>query len=193
MAGRGTFELVTGPMFAGKTQLLLERLSAAEKLGKRVLAVKPTIDSRWPNEIVSHSGDRRTALSVHDADELLQFAEGHEIVGVDEAQFFDREFADTIAELRLTTNLVVAALDLDFRAQPFAVVSELIARADIVHRLRAVCGSCGNSATLTQRFVHDVPAPYDDAVVRIGGDELYAPRCRRCYGVERDAVTLRTA
>jgi thymidine kinase len=187
------FELVTGPMFAGKTQFLLERLSAAEALGKPVLAVKPTVDSRWPNEIVSHSGDRRAARSVRDSSELLELADDHEIVGVDEGQFFTRELVDAVTELRLTTHLVVAALDLDFRARPFAVVSDLVARADVIHRLRAICSSCGSSATLTQRFVDDVPAPYDDAVVRIGGDELYAPRCRGCYRAEREAVTLQTA
>jgi thymidine kinase len=192
-AKRGIFELVTGPMFAGKTQLLLARLSAAEALGQRILAVKPNVDSRWPNEIVSHSGNRRRALIVRDGSELLEHVDGHAIVGVDEGQFFGRELVYAIAKLRLTTHVVVAALDLDFRAEPFAVVRELVARADVIHRLHAICGSCGASATLTQRFVDGAPARYDDPVVRVGGSELYAPRCRRCYGVEREAVTLRTA
>jgi thymidine kinase len=187
------FELVTGPMFAGKTQLLLNRLSAAEGLGQRVIAAKPTVDSRWPNEIVSHSGDRRRALIVRDGGELLEHVDGHAIVGVDEGQFLDRELVYAIAKLRLMTHVIVAALDLDFRAEPFAVVRELVARADVIHRLHAICGSCGASATLTQRLVEGEPAPYDDPVVRVGGDELYAPRCRRCYSVERRAVALRSA
>jgi thymidine kinase len=180
-------------MFSGKTQLLLERLAAAEARGKRVVGVKPLIDARWPSEIVAHNGARRPAVSVVDAQELLEVVEEHDLVGLDEAQFFDCELVEAVAVLRRSTRVVAAALDLDFRGEPFAVVPELIARADVVRRLRAVCGACGNSATLTQRLINGVPAPLDDAVVLVGGEELYSPRCARCYLVEREAASVRTA
>jgi thymidine kinase len=179
-------------MFAGKTQLLLELLAAAEARGERVIGVKPLVDARWPREIVSHSGARRSAVSVRDSEELLRVAEGCDLVGLDEAQFFDLGLAEALEVLRSSTRVVAAALDLDFRGDPFAVVPELIVRADVVHRLRAICGVCGKNATLTQRLVDGVPAPLDDAVIRVGGDELYSPRCARCYLVEREAATVPT-
>jgi thymidine kinase len=180
-------------MFAGKTELLLERLAAAEARGKGVLALKPFVDTRWPDEIVSHSGSRRAAVSVSDDRELLELADRYDFVGIDEAQFFDRDLAGAVAQLQLATHVVVAALDLDFRGEPFAVVPDLVAQADVVHQLRAICGSCGGSATLTQRFIHGMPAPFDDALIRVGGDELYAPRCPRCYQVERTAAIAQPA
>jgi thymidine kinase len=180
-------------MFAGKTQLLLERLAAAEGLGKRVLAVKPIVDSRWPDEIVSHSGDRRSAAVARDGLELLGFADAYEVVGIDEAQFFEGEFAAAVGMLRQSTKVVVAALDLDFRGEPFGVVPALVEEADVVHRLTATCGVCGGRATLTQRILDGVPAPLEDEVVRVGGIELYSPRCASCYAWERDAIRAQTA
>jgi thymidine kinase len=177
-------------MFAGKTQLLLTRLAAAEGCGTQVLAVKPLIDTRWPDEIVSHGGARRPAVSVRESSEIVELARKHTLVCIDEAQFFGPDLIDAVAELQQVAHVLVAALDLNFRCEPFAVVSDLISQADTVHRLRAVCGSCGGSATLTQRFVDGFPAPFDDAVVRVGGDELYAPRCTRCYLAEREVAPV---
>ena|SRR5437763_6875438 len=192
-ARSGLLELVTGPMFAGKTELLLERLWAAEASGKKAVAVKPRIDTRWPGEIVSHSGARRAAVALGDDGELLELVERYDVVGIDEAQFFARRFADVIGELRQARHVVVAALDLNFRGDSFPVVPALVEEADVVHRLTATCGSCGGRATLTQRIVDGAPAPLDDDVVRVGGTELYAPRCASCYAWERKAVQARTA
>src|SRR5919201_701987 len=97
---RGLLELVTGPMFAGKTACLLERLAAIEARGYPVLAIKPRVDTRWPDEIVSHSGGRRHAVSVWNGSELVGLADGYELVGIDEAQFFERDLIDAVAELR---------------------------------------------------------------------------------------------
>jgi thymidine kinase len=189
----GLFELVTGPMFAGKTELLLKRLAAAEADGKRALAVKPLIDTRWPDEIVSHSGARRRATSVRDGGELLALTEKYEVVGIDEGQFFEGDLVDAVTELQSAKRVVVAALDRNFRGEPFAVVLDLLGRADVVRQLQAICGGCRGGATLTQRYVGTIPAPFTDAVVRVGGDELYAPRCPRCYYAERELASVQTA
>jgi thymidine kinase len=189
----GMLELVTGPMFAGKTEFLLERLAAIEAHGYPVLAVKPRVDTRWPDSIVSHSGARRHAVSVRNGSELVGLADGYKLVGIDEAQFFESDLIDAVAELRRATQVVVAALDFDFRGELFAIVPELVNGADVVRRVQAVCGACGGRATLTQRFVDGLLAPFSDAVIRVGGDELYAPRCSRCYGAEREAASAQTA
>jgi thymidine kinase len=180
-------------MFAGKTQLLLERLSAAEFRGDQVIGVKPLVDVRSPSEIVSHSGASRPAVSVRDGEELLGVADRHDLVGIDEAQFFDFELVEAVAALRRSAHVVVAALDLDFRREPFSVLPELVCQADVVHRLRAVCGVCRNGATLTQRLVDGMPAPLDDAILRVGGEELYSPRCVGCYLAEREVAAAQSA
>jgi thymidine kinase len=181
-------------MFAGKTELLLERLAVAEVGGECALAVKPLVDTRWPDGIVSHSGARRRATSVRDGGELIALAEKYDVVGIDEGQFFERDLVDAVAELQRAKRVVVAALDRDFRGEPFNVVPGLARRADVVRQLQAICGACGGGATLTQRYVDAAPAPFTDAVVRVGGDELYAPRCPRCYYAEREPLaSIRTA
>src|SRR5207247_82296 len=118
---------------------------------------------------------------VPDARHLLKLAGHHDLVVVDESQFFDHELVAVIGEFRRGgTHIVAAALDLDFRGEPFGVVPTLVEEADVVHRLTATCGACGSRATLTQRILNGAPAPLEDEVVRVGGTELYAPRCASC-------------
>jgi thymidine kinase len=176
-------EVIAGPMFSGKTDELLRRVAGGALF-------KPWVDDRHAAaEIVSHSGVRRPATVVADSSELMALACGAALVGVDEGQFFDEGLADVAAGLaRSGARVVVAALDCDFRAQPFPVSAALTRRADRVDLLRAVCMRCGAAATLTQRLLDGVPAPLDDSVVRVGGEELYEARCRRCYAEERTAV-----
>lgn len=167
-------------MFSGKTDELLRRAGAG-------MLLKPWVDDRHASAaIVSHSGARRPATVAHGSAELGVLARGAPLVGIDEAQFFDPGLVEVAEALsRAGARVVAAALDRDFRAVPFPVSSGLIERADRVDLLRAVCGRCGAAATLTQRFVDGAPAPLADAVVRIGGQDLYAPRCERCYAEER--------
>jgi thymidine kinase len=173
-------EVIAGPMFSGKTDELLRRAGAGALF-------KPWVDDRHASaEIVSHSGTRRPARVVAGSAELGLRAGGAPLVGIDEGQFFDLglvEVAESLA--RAGTHVVVATLDRDFRAVPFPVGAGLIERADRVDLLRAVCGRCGAEATLTQRFLDGAPAPLADTVVRVGGRELYEPRCERCYAEER--------
>lgn len=175
-------------MFSGKTDELLRRAGAGTLF-------KPWVDDRHGTpEIVSHSGARAHANVVADSVELGELARGAPLVGIDEGQFFDTGLAEVAAALaREGARVVVAALDLDFRARPFPVSAELAARADRVDVLRAVCGRCGDAATLTQRLLGGAPAPFDDDTVRIGGAELYEPRCERCYAEERAAVVRSTS
>jgi thymidine kinase len=184
---RGALEVITGPMFSGKTDELLRRA------GTGVL-FKPWVDDRHATpEIVSHSGARRVAQVVSGSAALHDLARSASLVGIDEAQFFDSGLVEVAAALAGEgARVVVAVLDLDFRARPFPVSAALLPRAHRVDRLRAVCGRCGDEATLTQRLLDGAPAPLEDDVVRVGGAELYEPRCERCYGEER-AGAVRSA
>jgi thymidine kinase len=174
-------------MFSGKTDELLRRVCAGALF-------KPWVDDRHSAaEIVSHSGVRRPATVVSGSGELAELARGAPLVGIDEAQFFDDGLAEVaVALARAGARVVVAGLDRDFRAEPFPVTAAVIERADKVDLLRAVCGRCGDEATLTQRLLDGAPAPLDDSVVRIGGADLYEPRCERCYAEER-AGAVRSA
>ena len=183
MHTRAVLEVIAGPMFSGKTDELLRR--AAEGV-----LVKPRVDDRHATtEVVSHTGVRAPAVVVVSSAELVDAVPGAALVGVDEGQFFDAGLVEVARALADGgTRVVVAALDRDFRAQPFAVSAGLIELADRVDLLVAECGRCSAAATLTQRFRDGKPVPLDDPVVRIGGHELYEPRCARCWTEERAAV-----
>jgi thymidine kinase len=175
--------LISGPMFAGKTQLLLNRLATADAAGAAVVAAKPLVDSRFgTSTIVSHTGESRPATVISSAGELLATAADRDVVGIDEGQFLDLGTAWASCTLASTCDVVVAALDLDFRTRPFPATALLQDRADEVVRLAATCGRCGDAATLTQRLINGNPAPPTDPVIRIGAAELYEPRCSRCFG-----------
>ena len=176
-------EVIAGPMFSGKTDALLRRTAGG-------VLVKPHVDDRHDvPEVVAHTGARAAAHVVVASAEIPGLAEGAQLVGVDEGQFFDGglvEVARSLADAGV--QVIVAALDRDFRADPFPVSAGLIDAADRVDLLRGVCGRCGEPATLTQRLRGGVPVPLDDPVVRTGGAELYEPRCEPCWGEERSAV-----
>ena len=176
-------EVIAGPMFSGKTDELLRRAAGG-------VLLKPLVDDRHAvPEIVSHAGARAPALVVAGSAGIAAAAGGAALVGVDEGQFFDEGLVEVASALAAGgARVIVAALDRDFRAEPFAVSTGLIERADRVDLLHAACGRCGAPATLTQRLVDGGPAPLDDAVVRVGGAELYEPRCERCWAEERAAV-----
>jgi thymidine kinase len=174
-------EVVAGPMFSGKTDELLRRAAGG-------VLVKPHVDDRhdFP-EIVAHSGARAAARVVAASAELPDVP----LLGVDEGQFFDDGLVEAVARLSAGgARVIVAALDRDFRGEPFALTEALRGRADRYDLLSGVCSRCGDPATLTQRFRDGVPVPLGDDVVRIGGRELYAPRCARCWTEERAAVRV---
>jgi thymidine kinase len=185
----GWLEVIFGPMFSGKSEELLRRLRRAEIARQRVVLVKPRVDDRYGvARVVSHGGTRMRAVAVTSPYELMRVADGFDVVGIDEVQFFDESIVAVVERLVASGRRVVAAgLDTDFRHRPFGSVPTLVCIAERVDKLQAVCERCGGAATRTQRLSDDVTAPFGGATIQVGGGELYEARCAACYesGVER--------
>lgn len=183
----GWIELVCGSMFSGKTEELLRRIRRAEIARKKVQLFKPTIDNRYGLvRVASHDGlAREDAIVVCNAEDVLRRLEvDTEVVAVDEVQFFDETIADVCDHLADRGLRVIAAgLDQDFRGEPFGPMPLLLARAERVDKLHAICVACGASASRTQRLIDGRPARYDDPVILVGGSESYEARCRNCHEV----------
>lgn len=171
-------------MFSGKTGLLIERLASATQTGLSAVALKPTRDTRSQSELRSHSGSV-FAAEPWDGGALPDAVSLASLVAVDEAQFLPEAALDALDALRGRVTVLVAGLDRDFRRRPFGLVAALAERADLVHRLTATCSRCLRPAEFTQRLVDGVPAPLDDATIRVGADELHQPRCAACFEAER--------
>jgi len=188
----GWLEVVCGPMFSGKSEEMIRRLRRAEIAGQRVLLCKPRIDDRYDvTDVVSHAGVRMRAIPVGSVAEVLARAEGHEVVGIDEVQFFEPSVVDAalvLAERGL--RVICAGLDQDFRRLPFGPIPELLAHAEFVDKLQAVCHRCGGAATTTQRLVDGRPAPYAGETIVVGALDAYEARCRACHEPGADAVQL---
>ena len=169
---------------------MIERLASAAQLGLEAVALKPARDTRAVAELVSHTG-RTHPAQTWDGRAPLELGEAR-LVAVDEAPFLPAEAVCALAALRDEERTIVAAgLDLDFRREPFGPMLALAAAADLVHRLTATCSRCLRPAEFTQRLVDRRPAPFDDETVRVGAEELYQPRCGKCYEAERDPSAAR--
>ncbi len=183
----GWIEIVCGSMFSGKTEELLRRVRRAEIARKKVQLFKPAIDNRYGQvRVASHNGvAREDAVVVACADELLSLVRPDtDVVAIDEVQFFDMAIAavcDTLANRGMC--VIVAGLDQDFRGEPFGPMTQLLARAERVDKLNAICVTCSASASRTQRLIDGKPARYDDPVILVGGSESYEARCRSCHEV----------
>lgn len=178
---QGRLEVITGCMFCGKTEELIRQLRRHRIARQRVQVFKPAIDDRYGTDrIASHSGADFEAVPVDQPmSVILTLAEGTTVVGLDEAQFFGPEIVVVVEDLISRGLLVVVAgLNQDFRGQPFGVMPELMARADELTLLPAVCMICGGVATRTQRLIDGKPARFDEPVVLVGGAESYEARCR---------------
>ena len=186
MAG---LELICGPMFSGKSGLLVARLADASAAGLRVLAVKPEIAVE-PGWIASRAGPRWPAVSLAAASELADVVAGHDLVGIDEAHFFDDDLVEAVGHG--ATRFVVAGLDLDFRGEPFAPIARLVPRADRVTRLTATCARCGAEATRSQRLVAGRPADADSPQIVVAR-HLYEPRCTSCFEAAPSGAVRRVA
>jgi len=178
-------------MFSGKSEELIRRVKRAVIARRTVQVFKPAIDDRFGSELVrSHDGDTFVARPVRSSAEIgpLLLPETS-VVGVDEVQFFDPGIVGVVRELVTNGRRVICAgLDLDFRGEPFGPVPTLLALAERVDKLEAICVVCGESATRTQRIVNGVPADYDDPIIVIGAQEAYEARCRACHTVPRRAT-----
>jgi len=186
-SGRGGWiELICGCMFAGKTEELIRRVRRAQIARQEVQVFKPAIDHRYSaEEVSSHNGGQVEATVVSDSHEILdQVSPATTVVAIDEAQFFDRYIADVCNELAdRGLRVIVAGLDMDFRGEPFGPMPVLMAQAEQVDKLTAICVVCGASATRTQRLVDGEPASYEEPVILVGAQEAYEARCRRCHKV----------
>ena len=174
----GWIEVVVGPMFSGKSEELIRRLRRAEIARQRVQIFKPSIDSRYAaNEITSHSGLGIPSDNVTKASEVLEkLAPRTEVVGIDEAQFLGEEIVDVCTKLaNLGKRVIVAGLDTDYRGRPFEPMPRLLAVAEEITKLLAICVRCGNPAVHTQRLVES-----EDLIV-VGAMGAYEARCRRCF------------
>jgi thymidine kinase len=179
-------------MFSGKSEELIRRLRRAEIAGLRALIVKPAVDDRYDvGHVVSHGGTKMRAVTAASSAELRRLASGYEAVGVDEVQFFDDGVVEAISDLvDRGARVVAAGLAQDFRRLPFGAMPTLLAVADYVDKLEAVCHRCGGPATLTQRLVNRRPAPFSGETVQIGALDSYEARCRACYAPGADARAL---
>jgi thymidine kinase len=188
----GWLEVVCGPMFSGKSEEMIRRLRRAEIAGQRVVIFKPRIDDRYDaSDIVSHAGIRMRAIAVDGVSQIVDLARGHEVVGIDEVQFFEGEVvAAALALADGGARVIAAGLDQDFRRLPFGPMPELLAHAELVDKLQAVCHRCGGPATTTQRLVDGRPAPYSGATIVVGANEQYEARCRDCHEAGEGLATV---
>ncbi len=174
----GWIEVIVGPMFSGKSEELIRRLRRAEIARQRVQIFKPVIDQRYAsNEIVSHSGLGIGSDNVRSAAEVLQKVEARtEVVGIDEAQFLGEELVEVCTKLAdMGKRVIVSGLDTDYLGRPFEPIPRLLAVAEEITKLLAICMRCGNPAVHTQRLVAS-----DDLIV-VGAAGMYEARCRRCF------------
>jgi thymidine kinase len=177
----GKIEVITGCMFSGKSEELIRRLKRARIAKLQVQVFKPSIDTRFSNiEVVSHTGEKIQAEAVSSSIEILnKLSSTINVVGIDEAQFYDVEIIKVAREIsRKGIRVILAGLDMDFRGEPFGPMGNLMAIADEVTKLHAICMVCGEEATMTQRLIDGKPAKYTDPVVLIGASERYEARCK---------------
>ncbi|MBE3574448.1 MAG: thymidine kinase [Firmicutes bacterium] len=182
----GWLEVITGSMFSGKSEELIRRVRRAQIARQKVQVFKPKLDHRYGVErVASHNGTSLEAVPVARAAEILERVEPDtEVVAIDEVQFFDAAIVSVCQRLADRGKRVIAAgLDMDFRGEPFGSIPTLMAVAEYVTKLQAICVRCGNPASRTQRLVNGKPAQYSDPVILVGAREHYEARCRRCHEV----------
>ena len=174
---RGWIEVITGSMFSGKTEELIRRLKRAKIAMQHVEIFKPRIDTRYSeDEVISHDENTIPSTPVSSAGNILLLTKEVDVVGVDEAQFFDMGLIEVCNQLaNRGIRVIVAGLDMDFMGRPFGPVPGLIATAEYVSKVHAICVRCGNLAHHTHRKMKA------DKLVLLGQKDLYEPLCRKCY------------
>ncbi|MEN3015338.1 MAG: thymidine kinase [bacterium] len=179
----GWIELIVGCMFSGKSEELIRRVKRAIIANQKVIAFKPHIDNRYDRDMVSsHNGIKVEAIVVKSAEEIYEKSKDFDVVAIDEAQFFDSKLIEIVEKLAdQNKRVIIAGLDQDFRGEPFSIMPHLMAIADSVEKLHAICVVCGAVATKSQRLINGSPAPYDSPTIIIGAMETYQPRCRKCF------------
>lgn len=185
----GGVEVITGSMFSGKTDELIRRLRRAKIAKQNVQVFKPKLDTRFgDDQVASHAGSAFEATPIdmpQDINGLL--TEETTVVAVDESQFFHESICEVVQSLaERGLRVIVAGLDTDFRAQPFGPMPAIMAQAERVDKLHAICMVCAGPASRTQRLIDGKPAHFNDPIVVVGASELYEARCRQHHEVPRD-------
>ncbi|MFW6267164.1 MAG: thymidine kinase [Halanaerobium sp.] len=185
----GWLEVITGPMYCGKSEELIRRLRRVKIAKQKVKVFKPVLDNRYSKkDVVSHSGDSIEAVPVDHPEEILERIDDNvDVVGIDEAQFFHEDLVEICENLAdKGIRVILAGLDRDFRSEPFGPMPELMARAEYVDKLHAICIQCGEPASRTQRLIDGEPAAADDPVILVGAAEVYEARCRSCHEIKEE-------
>lgn len=173
----GAIEVICGSMFSGKTEELIRRIKRARIARQKIEIFKPAIDVRYSaTEVVSHDENAIRSTPVENSANILLLASGIDVIGIDEAQFFDKNLVEVVIQLaNQGVRVIVAGLDMDFRGKPFGPIPGLMAVADYVTKVHAVCVRCGNIAQFSHRLTEK------DQVVLLGERDLYEALCRTCY------------
>ena len=184
--GTGWIEVIAGSMFSGKSEELIRRLTRARIARQKVQVFKPGIDVRFSDEeIASHSGQKHLSIPVDDTAGMMALIhEDTQVVGIDEAQFFDAAIIDAVNELaERGKRVIVAGLDQDYTGKPFEPMPQLLSIAEFITKTHAICVKCGSTANYSQRTVAS------EALVEVGASDKYEARCRKCFVPHADAPT----
>ncbi|MCL5036717.1 MAG: thymidine kinase [Chloroflexi bacterium] len=182
----GWLEVICGSMFSGKSEELIRRVKRARIARQNVQVFKASLDDRYSHEeVCSHDGGSVEAVPVGDPWEIMENVKPEtQVVGIDEVQFFSDEIIDIVKELaEKGKRVIVAGLDQDFRGEPFGPVPALLAIAEVIDKLHAICMVCGSPASRSQRLINGKEAAYDDDLIIVGAEQVYEARCSMCHKV----------
>ncbi|MBT3903669.1 thymidine kinase [bacterium] len=188
---KGTLEVICGSMFSGKSEELIRRVKRASIAQQSTRTFKHHFDNRSSNDQVnSHDGSSIEAIAVDNSESMMKYINNSvEVVGIDEIQFFPKDIIPAVWDLVQSGKRVIAVgLDLDFRGLPFGIMPTLLALADHVTKLKAVCVKCTKDAHFSQRLVNGKPAKASDPVIVIGAQECYEARCRDCFSIDHGPI-----
>ena len=174
---RGWIEVICGSMFSGKTEELIRRLKRVKIANLKAEIFKPVMDTRYDRvKLVSHDENKISSTPVNNSTEIIQLSQGVDVIGIDEAQFFDNKIVEVCEQLALQgIRIIVAGLDMDFKGKPFGHMPDLLAIADYVTKLHAICVRCGSIANFSYR------KSIQEGQVLLGELDVYEPRCRNCF------------
>lgn len=174
---RGWIEVICGSMFSGKTEELIRRLKRSQFAKQKIETFKPDMDTRYDDfKVVSHQGNEIISKPIKRSKDILNLSSGAEVVGIDEAQFFDTDLPAVVEELaNRGVRVILAGLDLDYTGKPFGPMPQLLAIAEYVTKVHAICLSCGDLAYVSHRKIND------QNLVMLGETDSYEPLCRNCF------------
>ena len=185
----GWIEVIAGVMFSGKSEELIRRVRRSLIARKKAQVFKSHLDARYAGiyQVSSHDGRTTEAVPVDTPEQIVrELRDNAQVIAIDEAQFLDQSIVDVVTDLaRRGKRVIVAGTDTDFRGEPFGAMPQLLAVAEVVDKLHAICVVCGNPASRNQRLIGGKPARYDSPTIMVGSAEAYEARCRKCHAVPR--------